>query len=464
MGSFMAVLLAAGAGTRMNSEIAKAAHKICGKPMINWVLDAIRESGADETIVVTGCQEEQVRACVTGNAAFISQTEQLGTGHALMQAIPLLEQKKGICVVLYGDTPLITPETLKNFIAEHRNCGNAMTVLSAVVDDPSGYGRIIRDSQGGVEAIVEHRDLNREQLIIREINTGIYCFDIEWLLKALQVLSNQNHQGKYYLTDALAIIMMMGGKAGTVPLEYCEEALGVKDRVKLAAAQNILNRRIIEKHMRNGVTFLNPGSCIVEDGVTIGRDTIIYPSTILEGSTSIRENCVIGPNTTLTDVHVGAHVSVINSVAKESSIGDGAKIGPFAYIRPGSTIGKDVKIGDFVEIKKSNIGDDTKISHLTYVGDAEIGKNVNMGCGVVVVNYDGRTKHKTVVGDNSFIGCNVNLVSPVEVKPNAYIAAGSTITDEVPEYSLAIARCRQTIIEDWVIRKDRVRGTQKHEA
>jgi len=462
MESFTAVLLAAGAGTGMKSELAKAAHKICGKPMINWVLDAVRESGADDTIVVTGYHEEQVRACIAGNAVFISQDELLGTGHALIQAIPLLEQKKGTCLVLCGDIPLITPDTLKHFIAEHRSSGNAVTVLSAM-DDPSGCGRIARDSRRNVKGIAEHPDLSPEHSTVNEISAGVYCFETEWLLKALRSLGSQKNIGEYCLADTFRIIRKMGGKAGIVTPESCEDVMDVNDRVQLAAAQRILNRRIVEKHMRNGVTFLNPDSCIVEDGVTIGRDTIIYPSTILEGSTSIGENCVIGPNTTLTDVCIGTHVSVNNSVAKESRIGDGTRVGPFAYIRPGSNIGRDVKIGDFVEIKKSNIGDDTKISHLAYVGDAEIGKNVNIGCGVVVVNYDGKTKNKTVVGDNSFVGCNVNLVSPVEVKPNAYIAAGSTITDEVPEYSLAIARCRQTIIKDWVIRKDRIIGTKKHD-
>jgi len=262
------------------------------------------------------------------------------------------------------------------------------------------------------------------------------------------------------LTESIAAqIISNGGSIGAVAPLIVDDLQSVNDMIEFSKAHKIINNRIIERHMKNGVTFLNPESCIVENDVTIEKDTLIYPGTILEGSTKIGDNCVIGPNTLLRNVRTGKHVTVINSVAIDSSIDDNTKVGPFAYLRPGSQIGKNVKIGDFVEIKKSLIGDDTKISHLTYIGDAEIGKNVNIGCGVVVVNYDGQKKHKTIVGDNSFIGCNVNLVSPVEVKPNAFVAAGSTITEEVPEYSLAIARSRQTIIADWVLKKGRIRGT-----
>jgi len=463
MESVYAVILAAGAGTRMKSGRAKVIHELCGKPMVNWVIDAVKSSGIENIILVTGHQEEQVRACIKEKVEFVSQKEQLGTGHAVMQARSLLQGKKGTCLVLYGDIPLITPKTLKRLIDIHIESNNAVTVLTAFPENPEGYGRILRDESGKITGIVEHRDATSEQLKIKEINTGIYCYDIEYLLKSLDCLSNQNNQHEYYLTDTLSVIIESGGKVGSDTIECFDEAMGINDRVQLAWAQRILNRRIIEEHMRNGVTFLNPDSCIVEYGVEIGRDTVIYPSTYLEGKTKIGENCIIGPGSKITDTIIGNNVTMLNSVTIESMIGDNTKVGPFAYLRPGSRIGRNVRIGDFVEIKKSSIGDDTKISHLTYVGDAEVGKNVNIGCGVVFVNYDGVNKHKTIVGDNSFIGCNVNLVAPVEVKADSFIAAGSTITEEVPEYSLAIARCRQTIKKDWVIKKGRLRGRKPEE-
>lgn len=463
MESLYAVILAAGAGTRMKSDKAKVIHELCGKPMVNWVIDAVKASGIENIIVITGYQEEQVRARIVEDVKFVSQKEQLGTGHAVMQARPLLHGENGTCLILCGDTPLITPETIKQIIREHTENKRAMTVLTAFFENPEGYGRILRDRSGNVKGIVEHPDATSEQLKIKEINTGIYCFEIDWLLKSLEKLSNRNVQNEYYLTDTLSIIIENGGKVGTTTLSCTDEMMGINDRVQLAWAQKILNKRIIEEHMRNGVIFLNPDSCIVEYNVEIGRDTVVYPSTILEGNTKIGQNCIVGPNSKITDTIVGNNVTVLNSVTVESTIGDNTKVGPFAYLRPGSRVGKNVKIGDFVEIKKSVIGDDTKISHLTYIGDAEIGSNVNMGCGVVVVNYDGQKKHKTIVGDNSFIGCNVNLVAPVEVKADSFIAAGSTITEEVPEYSLAIARCRQTIIKDWVIRKGRLRRKKPEE-
>lgn len=453
-----AVILAAGAGTRMKSEKAKVTHELCGKPMINWVIDAVKEAGVTDIIVVTGYQEEQVRSCISENVIFASQKEQLGTGHALMQALPLLSGQKGSCLVLYGDIPLITAQTLKRITEDHASKARAMTVLTAVVEDPHGYGRIIRDSEGNVCRIVEQRDADEKQRNIKEINSGIYCYDIQWLEKSLNRLDNNNDQKEYYLTDTMSVIYENGGDIGVILLENNEEIVGINDRVQLAAAERVLNRRIIEGHMKNGVTFLIPDSCSVEGNVSIGSDTVIYPGTILKGSVSIDSNCVIGPNCMISDTVIGRNTKIIYSVISESRIGANTTVGPFAYLRPGSVVGDKVKIGDFVEIKKSVIGDETKISHLTYVGDAEIGKNVNLGCGVVFVNYDGKVKNKTIVGDNSFIGCNVNLISPVEVKPNSYIAAGSTITDEVPEYSLAIARSRQTIIKDWVIKRGRLRG------
>jgi len=452
MQDLVTVILAAGAGTRMKSSTAKVLHKICGQPMLAYVIDAARKAGSGEVIAVLGHQAEQVREAVK-DVAFVLQERQLGTGHAVMQARPLLEGKAGTVLVLYGDTPLITGDTLKQAYEAHLQNKNQVTVITAHVQDPTGYGRIVRDQGGRIRAIVEHKDATEEQRAIHEINSGMYFFEIPALLKALDKLNNDNSQGEYYLTDTIEIILNDNGSAGAFLINDSTEILGINDRAQLAEAEKIMHDRIVHAHMKNGVTFILPETSVIGSQVEIGRDTVIYPGTILEGNTRIGEQCVIGPYSRIVDSTIGNDVHVMNSVILESEIGEKTKVGPFAYLRPGSRIGCNVKIGDFVEVKKSEIGDNTKVSHLTYIGDAQIGKNVNMGCGVVVVNYDGVKKHKTVVGDYAFVGCNVNLVSPVEVKEHAYIAAGSTITEEVPAYSLAIARNRQTIISDWVKRK-----------
>ncbi|HOK42480.1 MAG TPA: bifunctional UDP-N-acetylglucosamine diphosphorylase/glucosamine-1-phosphate N-acetyltransferase GlmU [Thermoclostridium caenicola] len=452
MRDLVTVILAAGAGTRMKSHTAKVLHKICGQPMLAYVMDAARKAGSGEIIAVLGHQAEQVKEAVK-DVAFVLQEQQLGTGHAVMQARPLLEGKSGTVLVLYGDTPLITGDTLKQAYEVHLESKNRVTVITARVQDPTGYGRIVRDGDGRIRAIVEHKDATEEQRAIQEINSGMYFFEIPALLKALDRLNNANSQGEYYLTDTIEIILSDNGSAGAYLIGDSTEILGINDRIQLAEAERIMHDRIVQTHMKNGVTFILPETSVIAPQVEIGRDTVIYPGTILEGSTRIGEQCVIGPYSRIVDSTIGNDVHVMNSVILESEIRAKTKVGPFAYLRPGSKIGCNVKIGDFVEVKKSEIGDNTKVSHLTYIGDAQIGRNVNLGCGVVVVNYDGVKKHKTVVGDYAFVGCNVNLVSPVEVKEHAYIAAGSTITEEVPAYSLAIARSRQTIISDWVKRK-----------
>lgn len=452
MQELVTVILAAGAGTRMKSARAKVTHKICGQPMLMYVMDAAKQAGSAEIAVVLGYQADQVREYALG-ATCVIQEKQLGTGHAVMQARDFLSGRTGTALVLYGDTPVITSGTLISAYKAHQDGGNDVTIITASLDDPTGYGRIVRDSEGRIVAIIEHKDADEKQKAIREINSGMYFFAIPSLLKALDALTNANAQGEYYLTDTVAHIISAGGKAGTYTVSDSSEIMGVNDRAQLAEAEKIINSAIIRGHMENGVTFVNPESSLVGPKVQIGKDTVIYPGTILEGGTVIGEDCVIGPCSRISESRVGNNVHVMNSVVLESEVGSNTKIGPFAYLRPGNRIGSNVKIGDFVEVKKSEIKDNSKVSHLTYIGDAEIGRNVNVGCGVVTVNYDGVKKHKAIVGDYAFIGCNVNLVSPVEVKEHAYIAAGSTITDEVPGYSLAIARSRQTIISDWVRRK-----------
>lgn len=455
----MAIVLAAGEGKRMKSQYSKVIHKIYGKPLIKWVAKTAENAGVKECVYVIGHKAEQVKECLGEDALYALQEQQLGTGHAVMQAEEYLKGKDGHVVILYGDMPLVKSQTILDLIKLHTENSNSVTIVTADFDDPTGYGRIIRDTAGNVARVVEQKDATEEQKAVREINSGIYCFNINDLLDSLKELKNDNNQGEYYLTDTLEILIGKGLKAGVLKLRDSSELLGINDRLQLAEASEVLKKRILADHMRAGVTMIDPNSTYIDDDVRIGNDTVIYPGTIIEGGTEIGEDCVIGPNSRIVSSTIGNHVEVNNSVILESTVDNGTHVGPFAYVRPGSSIGKKVKIGDFVEIKKSKIGDKTKVSHLTYIGDAEIGKNVNLGCGVVVVNYDGKKKHKTVVEDNAFVGCNVNLVSPVVVKENAYIAAGSTITDEVPENSLAIARSRQVIKEEWVIKK----GMQRKE-
>ena len=459
MENLMAVVLAAGEGKRMKSKGSKVLHKVCGKPLIEWVYRSIEDAGVKDCVAVVGHKAEQVMECMGDRFKYAMQLEQLGTGHAVMQAGSYLEGKDGYVLVLCGDTPLVSSGTILETIKFHEEKSNSATVITAKLPDPSGYGRIVRDAAGNVLKIVEHRDATEEERSITEVNSGMYCFNIKDLLLSLAELNDKNSQGEYYLTDTLEILISKGKKVGAVLIGNPEEITGINDRAQLAEAAGLMRKKIVGGLMKSGVTMIDPDSVYIDGEVKIGIDSIVYPGAVLEGETVIGENCIIGPNSRIVNSKVGNGVEVNNSVVLESTIGDGTKVGPFAYIRPASAIGSKVRIGDFVEVKKSVIGDGTKVSHLTYVGDAEIGENVNLGCGVVFVNYDGKEKHKTVVGDNSFIGCNVNLVAPVTVSSNTYIAAGSTITEDVPENAMSIARCRQVNKEGWVTR----RGKKKAE-
>jgi len=448
-----AIILAAGKGKRMKSKLPKVLHKVCGKEMVNQVIDTLKKCDINDINLVIGNGAEQVRkATEDRNVTYSIQEEQLGTGHALLCAKDFLKDKDGIVAVFTGDAPLITEETVKSFFRFHEEGKHKATILTALVEDATGYGRIIRNEKGEVVKIVEHKDCTKEELKVNEINSGMYCFDIKELMESLDKLNNNNSQGEYYLTDVIEILRNKNLKVGALSVN-ADEIKGVNSRVQLAEAEEILRHRINKIHMENGVTIIDPKSTYIGVDVEIGRDTIIYPGNVLEGKTVIKEGCILYPNSRIKDSIIEEEVNIQSSVILESHIGRGTTVGPFAYIRPESNIGQNARIGDFVEIKKSTIGDNTKVSHLTYIGDAEVGSGCNFGCGTVVVNYDGKSKNKTIIGNNSFIGCNTNLVAPVEVESDTYIGAGSTITKKVPNGALAIARAKQINIDGWVDKK-----------
>lgn len=448
MGKY-ALILAAGEGKRMKSETSKVLHQVCGKEMVNHVIDIMRKSGFDDVNVIVGKSKEQVMEKTRNrNVSFSVQEEQLGTGHAVLCAKAFLTGKEGTVAIFTGDAPLIREETVKGLLETHEAGGFSATLLTSVIEDPTGYGRVKRTGEE-VEKIIEHKDCTPEELLLKEINAGMYLFDVKELLEALGLLKNDNVQGEYYLTDVIEIMKNKGLKVGAVITEF-DETLGVNSRSQLAEAEEILRKRINRFHMDNGVTLIDQNTTYIGADVVIGYDTIIYPNNVLEGNTIIGKGVTLYPNSRIVDSTIGDSVTVTSSVILESSVGKNTKVGPFAYIRPECVIGEDVKVGDFVEIKKSTIGNGTKISHLTYIGDAEVGSHVNFGCGTVVVNYDGKNKFKTIVKDNAFIGCNTNLISPVTINEGAFTAAGSTITDDVPEGGLGIARAKQVNKEGWV--------------
>ncbi len=447
------IILAAGEGKRMKSKIAKPLQKVCGKALMEWVLDATKEAGAERNIAVIGHMAEEVKEFMGDKLEYTYQLQRLGTGHAVMQGIEPIKNEKGTVMILCGDTPLITGETLKKALFDHEEKGRVATVLTSIAPDPFGYGRVIRNGED-VAKIVEQKDANEEEKMVCEINSGMYFFDIEKLSFALSKLDNNNAQGEYYLTDTIEILINSGEKVGAFVVDF-DDTLGVNDRVQLAQAEKIMNDRVVKKVMLEGVTVIDPSTTHISADAKIGMDTVLYPGTIIEGKTVIGEDCVIGPNTRITNCVIGDKNEIISSVLVDSQVGNNTSVGPFAYMRPNSKVGDKVKIGDFVEIKNATIDNGTKVAHLTYVGDADVGKNVNFGCGTVVVNYDGKNKHRTTIGDDVFIGCNTNLVSPVKVNDGAFTAAGSTITDEIPENALAIARAKQVNKTGWVKPKDR---------
>lgn len=447
-----ALILAAGQGKRIKSDLPKVLNKVCGKEMVNHVIDTLRKENIEDINVIIGKGADLVKENTKSrNISYSLQEEQLGTGHAVKCAIDFLKGKRGTVAIFNGDAPLITEETIEELFKTHKENENSATILTSILNDASGYGRIIRKGNE-VLKIVEHKDCNDEELKVKEINSGMYCFEIESLVECLGNLSNNNSQGEYYLTDVIGMLKEKNEKVGALVISY-EETLGVNSRVQLAEVEAVLRKRINNKHLENGVTIIDPNTTYIGIDVEIGQDTIIYPGNVLEGNTVIGKNCVLYPNSRINNSVIGESVDIQSSVILESKIGNQTTVGPFAYIRPESIIGNNVRVGDFVEIKKSTIGNNTKVSHLTYVGDAEVGEGCNFGCGTVTVNYDGKNKNKTIIGNNSFIGCNTNLISPVTVEDNTYIAAGSTITNNVKSGELAVARAKQRNIEGWVDKK-----------
>ena len=446
---FVTVILAAGKGTRMKSKLPKVLHRAAGKSMLQHVIDAAYAAGARRNIVVTGFGGDVVRSAIGDSVEYVEQCEQLGTGHAVLQAKDLLSGEHGTIMVLCGDTPLLTAELLARFHEEHVNAGAKATVLTAIMPNAKGYGRIIRRENGEVLKIVEHKDATPEEREIHEVNAGIYCFDAEALFSALTKVTNDNAQGEYYLPDVLSILRDAGEKIWAVVADNYESTLGINSRSQLAVAERILRKRKVEELMADGVTIMDPNTTFIDAEVRVGMDTIIYPFTILEGVTVIGEDCIIGPHVRFQDMVIGDGVKAHYVYAHDAEVESGSDLGQFNHIRPDSHIGTGVKIGNFVEIKNSNIGECSKVPHLSYIGDCDMGAHVNMGCGTITVNYDGKNKYRTSIGNDAFVGCNSNLVAPVVVGENAYVAAGSTITRDVPSGTLAVARARQKEIEGW---------------
>jgi len=445
MPSLAIIILAAGKGTRMKSELVKILHPLAGTPMLWFSLDLARHLRPERLVVVVGSQRELVRQQFpAGDFLFVDQTEQLGTGHAVLAASPALKEFSGTVLILCADVPLLTEETVKKFIRFHEASFNTISVLTTLLENPKGYGRIIRGDKGELLCIVEEKDLLAGQGSIREINTGIYCVDSQFLLPALLGLSDQNAQKEYYLTDIVAQASFQGQKTAAFVAEDSLEVMGINTRLDLAKANQYLWRQIAEKHMLEGVTLIDPQTTYIDLRVEMGKDTVIYPNCHLLGKTSLGKNCLVEPNCKITDTKVGDFVTIkASSVISGSTIEDRVEVGPFAHLRPETVLKEGSRIGNYVEVKKSIVGKGTKANHLTYLGDTTLGEKVNVGAGTITCNYDGHKKHPTHIEDEVFIGSNTALVAPIRIGRKALIGAGSTITKEVPPDTLAVGRAKQ---------------------
>lgn len=457
--SLAIVILAAGEGSRMKSSLPKVLHTICGEPMIRFVLKSAERLNPEKIVVIVGHQAELVKNAV-GNVQCVVQDKQLGTGHAVSVTKEMLSDFSGTVMVLSGDTPLVRAETLDNLFATHTENGAAASIITARLENPTGYGRIIRSEDGSiVTAIVEEKDATEEQKTINEVNTGTYCFDKEKLFEALKQVDNNNRQGEYYLTDVIKILRNRGEKVVASMTDSPDEVMGVNNRVHLAEADRVMRRTINEGLMHSGVTIIDPETTYISPDVEIGKDTVIYPMTFIRGTTKIGESCVIGPFSRLENCTIGNSATIDSSVMRESVAEDHADIGPFSHIRPGTLVKTGAKVGGFVEIKKSQIGVQSKVPHLSYIGDTFIGDYVNIGAGSITCNYDGAQKHQTIIEDDVFIGSDTMLVAPVKIGKGAFTGAGSVITKDVPADSLAVERTDQFIVNNWAKRKRKAKDT-----
>ena len=444
-----AIILAAGKGTRMRSKLYKVLHQVCGKTMVDHVLTQLEKAHIDTIITVVGFGAKTVEQTLAHRTRYALQKQQLGTGHAVMQTEDLLGSEDGETIIVSGDTPLFTAETFEKLFKYHEQRHAAVTILTSIAPDPTGYGRIVRDNVGIVERIVEQKDADLQEQAIKEINTGGYCFDNQKLFAALKKINNDNAQGEYYLTDVIGILKQEGEIVTAYKMDDFSESMGVNDRIALAKANQVMRDRINKHWMQEGVSMVDPATTYIDAGVKLGRDTVLEGNVVIKGDTVIGNDCYISAGSRITDSTIHDGVKITSSTLEEAEMHNGSDIGPNSHLRPEAEIGENVHIGNFCEVKKAYIGAGTKVGHLTYIGNATLGKNINVGCGVVFVNYDGTNKHHTNVGDHAFIGSNSNLVAPVNIAADSFIAAGSTITDSTEQYDMAIARARQTNKKDY---------------
>lgn len=449
------IIMAAGKGTRMKSKLPKVLHKTAGKSMLDHVIDSAIKLNPSKIIVIVGF-EAQIVIDMHDNRyplVWAEQKEQLGTGHAVMQVIPHLKDYNGDVMILSGDVPLLSTSTMSEIYSSHLENNSNCTVLTTLIDNPYGYGRIVKNESGNVVKIVEQKDADENEKLIKEINSGTYCFDWKNLEKYLLKLTPQNAQGEYYLTDTIQMFVENSLKVNSYITADINQVLGVNDRATLAKVAKIMRTQINDFHMMNGITIIDPDTTYVDADIEIGVDSVIYPNTIIEGKSKIGSSVLLGPNTHIVNSTIDDNSEVVNSSITDSEIGATTKIGPFARIREHAIVGNNCKIGNFVELKKTVFSEGVKASHLAYIGDAEVGKETNIGAGTITCNYDGKRKHKTIMGENVFVGSNSTLVAPITLETDSYIAAGSVITEAVHTNELGVGRARQRNVENWVLRK-----------